>query len=80
MPINAVLEVLGDTQNKDYPIYRTGSDEDNIFTMATVLYDLGCCASRTYKTCFSHLGPAIALALCESCCRTMCLHCFGDGR
>jgi hypothetical protein len=40
-PVKDVLTVLGDTEDKQYPIYRNGASPDtNIATTATVMFDI----------------------------------------
>lgn len=41
--VQDVLVTLGDTEDKDYPIYRSGvgDDKDNGYTISTVLFHLG---------------------------------------
>ncbi|GFR50973.1 hypothetical protein Agub_g13296, partial [Astrephomene gubernaculifera] len=42
MPTNAVqvLDLLGDTADPDFPIYRTGDYGGLVYTLCTALYDL----------------------------------------
>ncbi|XP_065180844.1 beta-alanyl-dopamine/carcinine hydrolase-like [Sycon ciliatum] len=38
--VNSTLRILGDTADKEYPIYRRGHPPDEVYTIATAVYDL----------------------------------------
>ncbi|XP_070575121.1 beta-alanyl-dopamine/carcinine hydrolase-like [Ptychodera flava] len=38
--LTGILDILGDTKDKNYPLYRTGSEKDPIATVATGVFDL----------------------------------------
>jgi hypothetical protein len=45
-----LLDLLGDTENTNYPIFRTGN-KDNIFTLATALFDFKRAELRVWDRC-----------------------------
>ncbi|XP_070575122.1 beta-alanyl-dopamine/carcinine hydrolase-like [Ptychodera flava] len=38
--LTRILNILGDTKDRDYPLYRTGSEKDPVATLATGVFDL----------------------------------------
>jgi hypothetical protein len=55
-----IMSILGDTQDKEYPLYRDGSPPDtNIVTLSTALFDL----IANTLTIYSGVNPAASSAM-----------------
>lgn len=49
--LDTIIEILGDTQDDEYPIYRTSKSPDEATTLATVVFDIANGVFKVYQQC-----------------------------